>query len=256
MKKIITVENIDQVFSDQSSLDSLKSSILNDDIVIVRDVISQKLIQEIKSYLTQVGKSSFPNYERIKFGAKDFHRINNNDPRAYVKGAFHQFVFYPWNQNYFDLFNQFSKAYQLKNILSGIEPDAFMFPTKEDDFTARIAFQFYPKGIGYLNNHADPVDQHQIAVPILVMSEKGLDFNEGGAYVKYEDEKVFIEDHTEIGDVVFFKASLEHGVDKVDVQSDAAWLDFKGRWMGLLAVNQFFNTNVISESVELKQKKI
>jgi hypothetical protein len=254
MKEIITVENIDQVLSDASSIINLKSSILNSDIVIVKKAISKQLINEIKAYLIQVGRSSFPNYERIEYGAKDFHRINNNDSRAYVKGAFHQFVFYPWNQNYFDLYNAFSKPYKLKNILSGIEEDAFMAPKSVDNFTARIAFQFYPQGIGYLNNHADPVDQHQIAVPILVMSEKGNDFKEGGAYVKYEGEKVFIEDHAEIGDVVFFKASLEHGVDKIDSQSEASWLDFKGRWMGLLAVNQFFNANIIAESVELNKE--
>ncbi len=256
MKEIHIVKDIDELLNDSAKLESLKEKIVDDDLVVIKNVIDKSLIAELKSYLVNVGRSSFPNYEKIELGAKDFHRINNNDPRAYVKGTFHQFVFYPWNQNYFNLFDQFKKAYRVKNLLSNIGEEEFLDPKEGDDFTARIAFQFYPKGNGFLNEHRDPVDRHQIVVPILIMSEKGDEFNEGGVYFRYEDdEKVYVEDYTQIGDVAFFKASLRHGVEDIDPGTDSNWLDFKGRWMGLLAVNKFFNVTSVANAVDLNSEK-
>ena len=230
-----------------------KSFINEGNIIIIKNYINNAIVQEIKKYLTRVGRSSIPNYCKIEKGAPNFHRINNNDDRAYVKGCFHQFVFFPWNQDYFDLFKLLEPAYRFKNLLSDLDKDYSLVENSIDDCCARIAIQHYPSGKGHLNRHQDPVDYHQLVVPILIMSKKGVDYETGGLFVESDNKKVYLDDLCEVGDVVYFKADCIHGVDMIDKETkNTQWLDFKGRWMGLLAVNKFHDNNEIGNSKDLK----
>ncbi len=244
--------NIDEILTNPNKIDEIKNQINRNNLVIIKNVVSKELINQIKNHLSNVGRNSIPNYQKLEFGSGDFHRMNNNDERAYVKGVFHQFVYYPWNQNYFDFFNSFKSIFNLKNLLSGLPIEANLSPGVNDDFTARVAFQFYPSGNGFLNEHRDPVDKHQVALPTIIMSEIGEDFHKGGVYFKMEDgTKIFPEEYTSSGDVAFFKASLRHGVEIIDPEeSESHWLDFKGRWMGLLAINKFFGSNAIGNAID------
>ena len=97
----------------------------------------------------------------------------------------------------------------------------FLGNKPEDGCTSRIAFQFYPSSQGGLNKHRDPVDYHQLSVPILIMSKKGKDFHEGGLYIeKASKEKIYLDDITEPGDVIYFNAEVPHGVDIIDPQKN------------------------------------
>ena len=120
------------------------------------------------------------------------------------------------------------------------------------NFTARICLQFYPAGEGFLNKHSDLIGPHQFALPNLVMSKKCVDFNSGGTYFEKNGERFYHEDFCDVGDIIFFDASLPHGVETVDAGSQAEWLNYQGRWMGLFSINKFANSNKISNSVDLK----
>lgn len=221
----------------------------NGNLLVVTNYLSEVEVEKIKSYLSTVGRSSIPNYKKIEYGALNFHRINNDDERAYVKGVFQQFVFYPWNQDYFNFFQKFKDAYAFKNHLSKVDHD-FGFKDYEK-CCARLAFQFYPGGIGYLAKHKDPVDFHQIVVPILVMSEFGKDYEEGGLYIEKDNKKIYIDNLCKPGDIVYFRADITHGVDVIDPSIEDDWLSYNGRWMGLLAMNKFHDVGDIPDSVEV-----
>lgn len=178
--------------------------------------------------------------------------MNRLDKRAYVKGCFHQFSFFPWNQDYFNLFELTKKAYALKNLTSNHKADKFMGVEPEDGCTARLAVQFYPKGNGLLNKHVDPVDKHQLTVPIMIMSEKGLDYQSGGAYIEKNGEKIILDDICEMGDVVYFSAEIPHGVLPIDPDDTTPWLNFEGRWMLLLAVNKVSSNQDIKNAQDLE----
>jgi len=222
-------------------------------IYIVRNVISKESIANIIRYLTQVGKGSLPNYRKIEANCPNFHRIVMGDERSYVKGYFHQFVFFPWNQDVFNLFELTKEVYYLKNLLSNLSKNSFLSFQPENSCIARLSFQFYPRGIGKLNMHYDPVNYHQLTVPIMIMSKKGVDFNSGGVYVKKANgENIFLDDITDIGDVIYFNANTPHGVEVIDPNEPADWTSFKGRWMLLFAVNKLFNNETIQNSVDLQ----
>lgn len=253
LRDICKIYNIDVILSKKENIYEIRSNIKNGDVYILKNYIPKDTIIQIREYLSNVGRSSIPNYHPIQEGSPNFHRINKADQRSHVKGCFHQFAFFPWNQDYFDLFKLTEKAYHLKNRISNLPADQFLKQTPEKDCTARLAVQFYPSGYGFLNKHQDPVDHHQITVPIMIMSQKGEDFQEGGAYVeKANGDLVFLDDICEPGDVVYFNAQINHGVSHIDPGSNSKWIDFKGRWMLLLAVNKLHNNSSIPNTIDLE----
>ena len=65
------------------------------------------------------------------------------------------------------------------------------------------------------------------------MSKKGRDFTEGGLYIEVDDgERIWIDDECEVGDVVYFNAAHNHGVERIDPGAEEDWLSWEGRWMG------------------------
>ena len=236
---------------DDLDVDQIRDLILEQNLLILRNDKPPEFFEQFKIYLSGIGKFSLPNYEAITSTSPNFHRINRNDERAFVKGCFHQFSFFPWNQDLFDVFSNFRKQFELKNLLSRHEKDEY-FVKYDDNFVARIAAQFYPAGEGFLNLHTDPVDRHQLCVPTLILSQKGHDFFEGGSYFLDKDgDKLFIEDYANVGDTAYFDAGLMHGVDLIDPEVKRPWLDFFGRWMLLFATNKIQSSNVIGNSKDL-----
>lgn len=252
--KVIQRLELEEILNDDNKIQEIRSSIKSGDVYVVKGYFSKELCNEIIDYLKRVGQNSIPNYHPIKNGAPNFHRINKIDSRAYVKGAFHQFSFFPWNQDYFDLFDKCKDAYSLKNLTSNLSKNKFLNIVPEEGCTARIAAQFYPKGYGFLNKHKDPVDTHQLTVPIMILSQKGEHFNEGGAFLCSEDgTKVIIDNLFEPGDVIYFSAEIPHGVEAIDPKSNVPWLNFEGRWMLLLAVNKLSDNSNISNATDLEK---
>ena len=222
------------------------------DAYIARNVVERSLLERIRTYLITVGQNSLPNYHPIETGAPNSHRMNRGDPRANVAGSFHQFSFFPWNQDMFNLFEIARPVFQMKNVLSGLDLDRFLGIEPEEGVTARLAFQFYPRGIGGLNRHADPVDRHQLTVPTMLMCEKGVDFQSGGVFVeKAGGERVYLDDVMTWGDVLFFNARMTHGVETIDPGTEPNWLAFEGRWIMLFAVNKLQQVADISDSIDL-----
>ncbi|MFZ4786243.1 MAG: hypothetical protein ACOYLH_12260 [Flavobacteriales bacterium] len=247
------IERQKDILSDFSLAQKIRQEIIDGDIYVAKNVFDNDLILKMREYLTNVGSHSLPNYNPIELGCPNFHRLNIWDERAHVKGCFHQFVFFPWNQDVFNLFDLANETYQVKNVLSNNSKDKFLGRHGNDGCVSRIAFQFYPAGSGGLNKHSDPVDHHQLCVPTLTMSKKKIDFIKGGAYVETNSgHRVYTDEISEPGDIVYFNALIPHGVEIIDPEVKSDWLSFKGRWMLLFAVNKLTNNNEIADAVDLE----
>lgn len=247
------IDNYNELLDNLEKVKQVREDILAGDLYVLRRTIDKGLVNKIKGYLIGIGKGSLPNYHPIKYGSPNFHRINLWDPRAYVKGCFHQFTFFPWNQDVFDLFNITRDIYYIKNLVNNQRKDKFLAAEPEDGCVARLSFQFYPKGQGGLNKHSDPVDHHQLTVPLLIMSKKGEDFHTGGVYVEdQEGNHVFLDDSADIGDVVLFNAQVPHGVHTIDEDKSKDWLSFEGRWMMIFATNKVVGNDKVSDAIDLE----
>ena len=256
LNKIITINYNNKIFKSKKELKKITKLISEGNLIIFRKFINSKKVEQIKKYLTVLAKNSLPNYEKIHSQTHNHHRVMRSDERSHVKGAFHQFSFFPWNQDVFNFFDLFNEGFYLKNLISNNKKNQYL-STKPKSITARVCFQFYPAGEGYLNCHSDPVGKHQITAPILVMSKKGLkgDFKKGGSYVLNKNKKkIFIERYANIGDIVMYNAKIPHGVEIIDPQKKVNWLDFKGRWMMLFATNKLYHNKIIKNSKDFEKK--
>lgn len=256
-KSINYINDHSSVLENNSRINEICDGIKDGHVYVFKNVIPREKITLIKKYLVQIGQNSLPNYRKIELGCPNFHRINIWDSRAYVQCCFHQFAFFPWNQDVFSLFNLFKEVYQCRNLINGNPKQKFLGIEPEDGCIARLSFQFYPKGTGGMNKHIDPIDHHQLAVPMMVMTKKGDDFSEGGAFLEKENnQKMVLDDFTDYGDIIYFNAQIPHGVDKIDPGSEVDWLSFKGRWVLLFAVNKLFDNTKINNAVDLQKQYI
>lgn len=250
--RVCIIENHDQLFESPKDIAEITNNIRQGNVYIARHLYSEDFIYKVRDYLSVIGKSSLPNYYPIREGCPNFHRINRGDERSYVKASFHQFVFFPWNQDLFKLFDLVRSVYHMKNLLSGLPKENFLGVTPHDGCTARIVFQFYPCGEGGMNKHSDPADYHQLVVPIIIMSKKGKDFKEGGLFIEPQPgEKIIIDDLCDIGDVVYMNVQMPHGVLPIDPNIPCDWMSFKGRWMLMCAVNKLSDNQGIPNSKDL-----
>ena len=249
---LLEINDIAEIVTAPDVVRDLREQILDGSIVIKRAAIDAELVASILSYLVGIGKHSLPMYSPIEVGHPNFHRLNRSDERSYVEGCFHQFVFYPWNQDLFDLFALTNDLFRLKSALSGKSPDYYLGKNGRDGIVSRLAFQFYPSGSGYLNRHKDPVGQHQITIPLVLLSEKGKDFSTGGLFAEdLEGVRHDLDELVSPGDAVFLDASLVHGVDLIDEGEPTDWLAFRGRWSLIVSTNKVASETAVADAVDL-----
>jgi len=252
LREIRYLDDLRAAVADEKVVGRMRDDILNGDVYIVRGFLEKERVLKIRDYLGGIGRNSLPNYQRIEKGCPNFHRMDRWDPRAHVRACIHSFSFFPWNQDVFDFFELFRPVYQLKNLVSAVPKDSFLGNEPDRGCTARLSFQYYPRGGGGINKHQDPYDYHQITVPALVMSKKGEDFQQGGAFVEKSDgEHQLLDDLCDVGDVVYFNAKCFHGVEPIDPDATPDWLSLEGRWIALFAVNKLTDNPDIGDSVDL-----
>ena len=235
-----------------TSIDVMREHIEAGGAYLLRGAVDPSFVWRLRTYLESVGSNSFPNYEPIELGAANSHRINFWDDRSHVKGCFHQFNFYPWNQDILNLFSHFRGIYRLRNLINGLSADQFLDWQADAQIVPRLSVQFYPKAIGALNTHTDPVGFHQLCVPTLVMSEFGKDFHGGGFYLMSSvSNRVMIEKKASIGDLILINAQTPHGVATIDENLNEDWMSFEGRWTTLFAMNKIAESQQIDDSAEV-----
>lgn len=249
---LLVLEDLPRILADDAKVAELSKRLADCECLLIKGAVDEQPLRRIRDYLARVGRNSLPAYYKIEAGCPNFHRIIDCDPRSDVEGMFHQFVFHPWNQDFFDVFSMFRRVYELKNRLGGLPADKYLGTVPVEGCTARVAFQFYPSGGGMLHRHCDPVGYHQLVVPTIVMSKRGEDYSEGGLYVERENgTRIDVDDVADIGDAVYFHAEVVHGVAPVDPELERDWLSFRGRWMGLLAVNRVHSNAAVARSIDL-----
>lgn len=252
MTKIVDTAPLQDIIASQAAMDGILDDLSRENVCIVRGVASGEEVRRLMSYLAGVGRGSLPNWLPIARNCPNHHRVNQWDERSYVKACFHQFSFFPWNHDMFNLFRRFRDVFILRNLLAGADGEAYLGVEPYEDCIARLSFQFYPRGAGGMNAHIDPAGPHQAVVPTLMMSELGKDFREGGAFMKNSSgETIWIEKYTQPGDVVLFSPTLVHGVGVIDPDETVNWPAFEGRWMSIFAVNKLAGNSRVAEATDL-----
>ena len=203
-----------------------------------------------RRYLSNLGRCQMPNYDQIKFGMKNNHRLNFDDDRSAVRGYFHQFNFFDWNQDLIDIFSRTDLLFNFKKTVSTLmHRNTIESSSPQNDqgtnssLINRVSFQYYPRSKGYLKKHRDPLNSSQSIVPTIVMSEYGKDYFSGGFYLDHNGEYHYPERNLSLGDILIFNPHCPHGVERIDQEyvTDSIISEYlsqaeslPGRWMGLI----------------------
>lgn len=250
---IIITESVEGFIQDETKVTWLREALATGKIVIFKKFAELDEIKKLKTYLTNILRSSIPEFVPITQGAKNNFRINLEDERAQVKAFFYVWSFYTWNQDLFNLYKKFSIIYNLRNVLSHLPKNTFLSRNTELGCAARLSVQFYPSGVGYFTEHVDPYDKHQLVVPIMPMSKYGSCFGQGGNYVvTTSGEKLITDELTEPGDILLFHSLCRHGVAKIDPANEFDPMGDIGRWMMLFAVNKTAGNTEIADAYAVK----
>ena len=128
-----------------------------------------------------------------------------------------------WAEDIYGMRESFRTVAQVRNAVYGLDPDFAIDGIERDMWTAS-RIHHYPRGGGFLISHRDtvvPVVQKKQGFDsfyqvIMVMSRKGVDFEQGGGFVEIEDERHFFEPYCDYGDIVIYDGRTVHGVDDID----------------------------------------
>ncbi len=111
-----------------------------------------------------------------------------------------------------------------------------------DAFNA-CRFQIYPKGGGFMLGHTDYVAEETALtqrVPLLQLllfiTQRHVDFEDGGAYLIHNGQTVDVESFAETGDIAIYDGNSFHGVADIDPHLPLNSVDPRGRIVGLVTI--------------------
>ena len=236
----------------EAAIREMEDSLRAGDVWVLRSVYPKKKLFRVRQYLANVASNSLPNYQPIVQDAPNFHRVYG-DERSYVEGRFHQWSFFPWNLDVFGLFEELAPIYHLNNRINGWPKDRYLGLEAEGGCIARLTFQAYPRGAGYIARHLDAAGPHKFTTITMCLSKKGEDYRSGGLYLGRGKGKpdLDVDAMLDMGDVTVMHSELEHGVETIDPETELDWLAMRGKWTLVLAVNKLADTNEVPNSSQV-----
>ena len=103
--------------------------------------------------------------------------------------------------------------------------------------------QIYPAGGGFMGAHLNsrgvgnlPQDTNAFIQLLLLLTERGIDYKTGGAFVERDGRQIDSEVDTLSGDVVVYDGATVHGVADIDPTSVFNAADLRGRAVALATI--------------------
>lgn len=208
------------------------ASIRRFDAYIVRSYYPREKVLAFNDFLKKTSRASEPSWHPCLDGCPDYHRINDEYPKSYVRAKMHSYYFHRWNSNR-DLFLEFKEIFEIKNLLSGSDKDAHYDNIPSDGVISRVVSHQYPRGGGYLQEHIDPINPFSLIQTIIQSSQHGVDYQQGGLYVRETDdaEPVYLDAYSSLGDMIVASPDVRHGVAPIDPDVPLDWSKEDGRRM-------------------------
>ena len=141
----------------------------------------------------------------------------------------------------FGLHDHFRTLAKIRNILSS-KPLDFSSCRVEENLWTAARIHHFPSGGGFMVVHRDTVLPKVIKEegfaggfyqPLIIMSQKGEDFDVGGGVVQIGEKLYEYEDFGERGDIVIYDGSTLHGVNDIDPHLPYNQRSGSGRYSGL-----------------------
>jgi len=198
-----------------------------------------------------------------KHDPKDAEAIRRNFQKLVVGGTrgtnacprFLRMFYNPtFDEDIFGMHALFRRLIQFRNLLYKLPKD-FTVNGTEDGMWSASRINHYPRGGGFMATHTD-VGTNSIAEDmgmeryvqlLLLLTKKGVDFHEGGAYIDLDGQRYLFESECEIGDVVIYDGRVNHGVEEIDPMEPLDMSSFAGRHVALVTLFKHFTKDSEAE---------
>jgi hypothetical protein len=177
------------------------------------------------------------NFQKLQIGANS--GVNSRRTLGRFMRVFYNPIF---ADDVYGLRSYFITVSQFRNRLYDLPLD-YAVHTTEDGLWTCARIQQYPRGGGFMVPHRDMYAQ--VATTdrglgyfqvLLLLTEKGIDFHDGGAYVDVGEERILYEDGCLTGDIVVYDGRSMHGVADVDPMEPLDLQAFNGRAVALVSL--------------------
>tara|TARA_B100000886_G_scaffold340156_1_gene308192 strand:+ start:433 stop:1176 length:744 start_codon:yes stop_codon:yes gene_type:complete len=211
--------------------------------------VDKKILKEIHKKALDDLNNSLPKYFSFEINAPNFRKSNYQHKKSVVNGYFEQYNYFPWNSNSNLIFEGLNKHlilfFEIANLYCfekmGIkyydQTGLSINKLFNEKYFIRICYQYFPNTKGYLSIHRDPVGSHQLAAPIVSLSE----MKKNGLYYILHDEKINAQSIMSYGDSIYVDQSRLHAVEHDLLTS-------KGTEHFLISVHRYHSDNSFQES--------
>lgn len=216
-------------FSEQDII-QIREKINRGEVIILKNCFDREASIEIRKKTFAYFQSNEPLNLPITNDTPNFYRRDNNPEKSAVKRVKQAYNAFYWNKGLGDDVHYLRAMSILRNKIAELPTEYATQQIEPDHFITLSSVAQYPLGGGYLSKHVDPLNK-QFCVIISCLSEKGPDFPKGGLYIEVNNERIYLDDEIEIGDVYLMNPSTIHGVEPIDEGDQPEWSNEKGRWI-------------------------
>jgi len=246
---MISVRSMDEV-----PFDRIRSDLESNTYSCVRGIFS---VEETIAAKERV-RAAFDARNDKKHDARDANALMNNFQKLQVGGTngpnpcarFLRMFYNPtFAEDIYGMRDIFKRLISFRNHLYSL-PGDFTVNGVEDGMWSAARINHYPRGGGFMAYHADTgtanIARHlglsQYIQVLLIMSIKGKDFSEGGAYIAdmHERKPIFYEDGCQPGDIMIYDGRVVHGVAEIDPMAPLDLASFEGRHVALVTLFKHF----------------
>ncbi len=151
--------------------------------------------------------------------------IGGGSQRSYYVPRCLRVVYNPiWSENIFKMRKHFKLLAAVRNKILGKPLSYAISKIESDGFWTASRLQHYPSGGGFFYRHKDLVVEksnlegglEKFLQIILLITQKGKDFKNGGAFIETDGRYLNLEDFYGSGDILIYDGRTVHGVDDID----------------------------------------
>lgn len=243
-KQEILTESFLQVSTvDDLDLTKVKKILSQNKFVAISGLISP---EKVKNALKKIGSKFSKNNDHPtigespddvktnfqKFSVGSIHSANHSHNYSRLLRTFYNPL---WAEDIYSMHSIFRQMIKLRNRLLN-KPDNFATTKIDEGFWTAARIHQYPIGGGFMSQHRDKtlsnylgeinLNYYQL---LLIMSKKGIDFEQGGGFIHYGEQRVIFEDEFDLGDIVIYDSQTVHGVQDIDPHKNLDLDNFSGR---------------------------
>ena len=177
------------------------------------------------------------NFQKLQVGA------NSGVDSRRTLGRFMRALYNPiFAEDVHGMRAHFVQLARFRNLLYGL-PAEFAVHGTQDGYWSCTRLQQYPRGGGFMVPHRDVYSQLATVEaglgyyqPMLLVSEPGRDFEQGGAYVDRGQQRFHYEQFCQAGDLIVYDGSSVHGVADIDPLQALDLQTLSGRVVALVSL--------------------